>query len=139
MFQFITIDREKERERARYISKKEPGDSFVTQFEEKKKQRENKKNVYFSFLKNSPLSLSNSLSLSLELSAPTHSMQKSPRMVPGSDASGLVAPISLRPVATTALPSQTMATTGALLLTVWRSFFFFPMRERGRRGRGNVT
>ena len=44
-------------------------------------------------------------------------------MVPGSDASGLVAPISLRPVATTALPSQTMATTGALVLFL--DFLFF--------------
>ena len=52
--------------------------------------------------------------LSLSLLSSTHSMQKSPRMVPGSEASGLVAPISLRPVATTDLPSQTIATTGAL-------------------------
>jgi hypothetical protein len=37
------------------------------------------------------------------------------RIVPGSDASGLVAPMILRPVATTFLPSHTMATTGALL------------------------
>lgn len=59
-------------------------------------------------------------------------------MVPGSDASGLVAPISLRPVATTALPSQTIATTGALRFRVFRHvcevFYFRGVRKR--RGRG---
>lgn len=68
----------------------------------------------------------------------THSMQKSPRMVPGSEASGLVAPISLRPVETTALPSQTMATTGALFRFFFRfsGFFFRGERSLKVRGRG---
>ena len=62
-------------------------------------------------------------------------------MVPGSDASGLVAPISLRPVATTALPSQTIATTGALRFRVFRHvcevFYFRGVRKRrGRDGGG---
>ena len=39
-------------------------------------------------------------------------MAWSPLIVPGSAASGLVAPISLRAEATTPAPSQTMATTG---------------------------
>lgn len=42
------------------------------------------------------------------------SMQKSPRTVPGSDCSGLVAPTILRPVTTDCLPSHTIATTGPL-------------------------
>ena len=61
-------------------------------------------------------------------------------MVPGSDASGLVAPISLRPVATTALPSQTIATTGALRFRVFRHvcevFYFRGVRKRRGRGEG---
>ncbi len=40
------------------------------------------------------------------------SMQKSPRMVPGSDWAGFVAPMILRPVATTPFPCHTIATTG---------------------------
>lgn len=40
------------------------------------------------------------------------SKQKSPRMVPGALASGLVSPSILRPIATTSLPSQAMQTTG---------------------------
>lgn len=43
-------------------------------------------------------------------SPPLTSMPKSPRMVPGALASGLVAPIMVRPVLTTSLPSNTMAT-----------------------------
>ena len=37
---------------------------------------------------------------------------KSPRMVPGALADGLVAPIKVLALATTPLPSQTKATTG---------------------------
>jgi hypothetical protein len=37
---------------------------------------------------------------------------RSPRIVPGSAASGSVAPMSFRPDATTPSPSQTMHTTG---------------------------
>mmetsp|Transcript_17278 Transcript_17278/g.53701 ORF Transcript_17278/g.53701 Transcript_17278/m.53701 type:complete len:243 (-) Transcript_17278:199-927(-) len=42
------------------------------------------------------------------------SRQKSPRIVPGSDSAGLVAPSILRPIATALRPSQTMGTTGPL-------------------------
>lgn len=42
------------------------------------------------------------------------SSPKSPRMVPGAEARGLVAPIMARPVLTIPLPSKTMATTGPL-------------------------
>ncbi len=37
---------------------------------------------------------------------------KSPRMVPGAEANGLVAPRRTRPVLTASLPSQTMAQIG---------------------------
>lgn len=40
------------------------------------------------------------------------SIQKSPRMVPGALACGLVAPIIVRPVATTFLPSHTYISNG---------------------------
>lgn len=40
------------------------------------------------------------------------SIAKSPRMVPGADSAGFVAPIIFLPVVTTFLPSQTIATTG---------------------------
>ena len=40
------------------------------------------------------------------------SMQKSPRIVPGAESSGLVAPSMVRPVFTTLFPCQTMQTTG---------------------------
>jgi hypothetical protein len=40
------------------------------------------------------------------------SMPKSPLMVPGGEARGLVVPIMVRPYLTTSLPSHTMATTG---------------------------
>ena len=39
-------------------------------------------------------------------------MAKSPRMVPGAEARGLVAPRMERPVLTASRPSQTMAATG---------------------------
>ncbi len=39
-------------------------------------------------------------------------MQKSPRIVPGAESSGLVAPTNLRPPLITLWPSQTMATMG---------------------------
>lgn len=42
----------------------------------------------------------------------THSMQKSPRIVPMADSEGLVAPSILRPSSTTFTPSHTMHTTG---------------------------
>lgn len=40
------------------------------------------------------------------------SMAKSPLMVPGAEAAGLVAPKIERPVLTTSLPSQTVAKIG---------------------------
>ena len=40
------------------------------------------------------------------------STAKSPRMVPGAESDGFVAPIIFLPVVTTFLPSQIMATTG---------------------------
>jgi len=40
------------------------------------------------------------------------STAKLPRRVPGSETDGLVAPMIFRPVATTFLPSHTIATTG---------------------------
>ena len=43
---------------------------------------------------------------------------KSPRMVPGAEASGFVAPSSVRPVLTTSRPSQTIAQTGPLAMSV---------------------
>lgn len=39
-------------------------------------------------------------------------MHKSPRMVPGAESAGLVAPNITRPVLTTLRPSQTIGTTG---------------------------
>lgn len=41
-------------------------------------------------------------------------MEKSPRMVPGSDFAGSVAPSIFRPTLMTFTPSQTVATTGPL-------------------------
>jgi len=43
-------------------------------------------------------------------------MEKSPRIVPGALSRGLVAPSIVRPVATTFLPSHTIATTGPLVM-----------------------
>ena len=45
-------------------------------------------------------------------------MAKSPRIVPGWEARGLVAPSSMRPVLTTSRPSHTMAQTGPLAMSV---------------------
>ena len=45
-------------------------------------------------------------------------MAKSPRMVPGLEARGLVAPRIMRPVLTTSRPSQTMAQIGPLPMSV---------------------
>ena len=42
------------------------------------------------------------------------SMQKSPRIVPGADSKGLVAPNIFLPVETASFPSHTMQTTGPL-------------------------
>ena len=44
-------------------------------------------------------------------------MAKSPRIVPGADARGFVAPRRTRPVLTTSLPSHTMAQTGPLAIS----------------------
>lgn len=49
------------------------------------------------------------------------SMAKSPRIVPGSDSKGLVAPMSLRADFTTPLPSHTIATTGPeMMYSTWK-------------------
>lgn len=44
-------------------------------------------------------------------------MAKSPRMVPGAEAKGLVAPRRTRPVLTASLPSQTIAQMGPLSMS----------------------
>lgn len=67
------------------------------------------------------------LSLPCTMLRPT-SMAKSPRIVPGSAARGLVAPISLRADATTPAPSHTYLTGCST-----------QRRSRGRRGRRTLT
>ena len=52
-------------------------------------------------------------------------MAKSPRIVPGEEASGLVAPSRTRPVLTASLPSQTMAQTGPLPISIDNIYQFF--------------
>lgn len=49
-----------------------------------------------------------------------HTRAKSPRMVPGAEARGLVAPRMVRPVLTASLPSQTMAQMGPEFMYLMR-------------------
>jgi hypothetical protein len=56
--------------------------------------------------------------ITIERRAAARTMAKSPRMVPGDEASGLVAPRSWRPTLTASRPSQTIAQTGPLPMSI---------------------